>query len=147
MKRNYRVEKEVFTQVTDANGNVSYVPEKIVSFETEDVDPAQFIKGLFTDKAITKNEDGSKKEDHTMRNVIIGLGLAGAAYYMYNNQKGENQTAAPQIPNYQPQPVYQIPQQSAPQYQSYQVSQPTAPAVEYAETPVDSNSEVQITEF
>ena len=94
----------------------------------------------------TKNEDGTKKEDHTMRNVIIGLGLAGAAYYMYNNQKSENQTEVPQIPNYQPQPVYQIPQ-SAPQYQSYQVSQPTAPAVEFTEKPVETTNDVQITEF
>jgi hypothetical protein len=47
----------------------------------------------------------------------------------------------------QPQQTYQIPQQAGVKYQAYMENAPAQPLPVEETVPVDSNSEVQITEF
>jgi hypothetical protein len=134
------------------------VETMIPSYATENVNIAQFAKGFFTDKAITRNEDGTPKEDHTMRNVLIGLGVGGAILY-HMMHKDDGQTAYQSLPQYQPQQTYQIPQQTqqptytqpvqqyqVPTQETYQSYEAPAPVVETQETSTP-NEGVTITEF
>lgn len=149
-ERNYKTTVKAFVK----NEKGEMVEVNVPSYETEKVNAAQFVKGLFTDKAITRNEDGSPKEDHTMRNVLIGSAVIAGGYY-YMTHKDENQPTYQSLPEYQ-QPVYQIPQQpvqqptyTQPVQQVYQPQPtyevPTAP-VEAQET-LTPNEGVTITEF
>ncbi len=144
-ERNYKTTIKAFVK----NEKGEMVEVTIPSYETEKVDAAQFIKGLFTDKAITRNEDGSPKEDHTMRNVLIGAAVVAGGYY-YMTHKDENQPTYQPLPEYQ-QPVYQIPQQ--PTYQPVQQVYQPQPTYEVPEQPVEThetstpNEGVTITEF
>ena len=91
-KRNYKTTVKSILQ----NEKGEMVEVMIPSYETEKVNDAQYVKGLFTDKAITKNEDGSPKEDHTMRNVLIGAAvIAGGYYYMTHKDEPATQDFKP----------------------------------------------------
>ena len=146
MKRNYKTTVKAFTK--DKDGKM--VEIEVPSYATEEVNPIQWAFGCFTDKSVTLNEDGTKKEDHTVRNVLIALGVAGAGYYMYKQNKGDNQTVPAQIPanyNYQPQQTYQIPQQAGVKYQTYMENAPAQPLPVEETVPVETTNDVQITEF
>lgn len=157
MKRNYKVTVKALQK--DENGNL--VEIEIPSYATEECTLGQWLKGLKTDKPVTINEDGSKKEDHTLRNVLLAGGLLVAGGYAVHEVMKANQTTPVQPVNYQEQQTYQIPMQQpqqvcTPQPQmipvptgenQYTMMETAAPCEIVNETQHEVTDGVTVTEF
>ena len=144
MIRNYLVTEKVFEKQTDANGVETYVEKAVQTVKTENVGIFGYLKGMFTNGPVTVTENGEVKKSNLGRNLAIAAGVtavAGGIVYAMAQDKNDNHNQyQPQYPNYdypqyQPQPIQQVPvQQPAPQITQQEASAP----VEQPEAPIET---------